>query len=63
MERTMTMTNRNVEVELDMDTIYRIELEARQMRARAVNEGLIAFGQFLRKRWNALRGTAGHQAA
>ena len=63
MERTMTMTNRNVNVELDMDTIYRIELEARQMRAQAVSDGLVAIGQFLRKRWNALRGATSHQAA
>lgn len=57
------MTIRNVKAELDMDAIYRIEQEARQMRAQAVNDALVAFGGFLRKRWTALRGTTSHQAA
>lgn len=63
MERTTTMTDRKFGTEFDMDNLHRLELEARRMRAEAVASALHDFGQWLRKRWTALRGTAGHQAA
>ncbi len=57
------MTNRNTDIDLDIDNIHRIEREARQMRAEAVSGALAAFGRFIAKRWHALRGNTGHQAA
>lgn len=59
----MTMTNRKYASELDMDNLHMLEREARQMRAEAVADALHGFGQWLSKRWNALRGANGHQAA
>lgn len=63
MERTMTMTDRKFGTEFDMDNLHKLEREARQMRAEAVAKGLHDFGLWLRKRWSALRGNSGHQAA
>lgn len=57
------MTDRKFGTELDMDSLYRLEREARQMRADAVASALHDFGQWLRKRWTALRGANGHQTA
>lgn len=57
------MTNRKYAPELDMDNLHMLEREARQMRAEAVADALHGFGQWLAKRWNALRGATGHQAA
>jgi hypothetical protein len=59
----MTMTNRNTDIDLDIDNIHRLEREARQMRAEAVSGALVAFGRFIARRWHALRGNTGHQAA
>lgn len=57
------MTDRKFTTEFDMDNLHMLERQARQMRADAVANALHDFGLWLRKRWNALRGTAGHQAA
>lgn len=57
------MTDSKLGAEFDMDNLHQLEREARQMRAEAVADALHTFGQWLARRWNALRGALGHQAA
>jgi galactokinase/mevalonate kinase-like predicted kinase len=57
------MTDRKFGTEFDMDNLYQVERQARQMRAEAMADALHTFGQWLDRRWNALRGASGHQAA